>query len=148
MAQASRSVTVNVPPDKFFDILVDYEKYPEFLPEVKKAKIDGGQGAIKEVTYTVDIKAKVITYTLKHTGDKPNKLTWTMIRGEMMKGNDGTWVLKPGALPGSTDATYTIDLKLSSLVPGFIEKALAEQSLPGLLTNFKNRAEKLHPKKT
>src|SRR5438128_10025512 len=146
MAQASRSVTVNVPPDKLFDIIADYEKYPEFLPEVKKVKVDAGQGSIKEVTYTVDIKAKVITYTLKHTAERPNKLSWTMIKGEMMKGNDGSWVLKAGAQPGTTDATYTIDLKLSSLVPGFIEKALAEQSLPGLLTNFKNRAEKLHPK--
>src|SRR5882762_3491384 len=114
MAQASRSVTINVPPEKLFDVITDYEKYPEFLPEVKKVKLEGGQGAIKEVTYQVDIKAKVITYTLKQ-----------------------------GAQPGTTDATYTIDLKLSSLVPGFIEKALAEQSLPGLLANFKARAEKL-----
>jgi ribosome-associated toxin RatA of RatAB toxin-antitoxin module len=144
MAQATLSVSVNVPPDKLFDVIVDYEKYPEFLPEVKKVKVDGGQGSIKEVTYTVDIKAKVITYTLKHTAERPSKLSWTMIKGEMMKGNDGTWALKAGAQPGTTDATYTIDLKLSSLVPGFIEKALAEQSLPGLLTNFKNRAEKLH----
>ena len=146
MAQANRSVTVNVPPEKLFDVIADYEKYPEFLPEVKKVKVDGGQGAIKEVTYTVDIKAKVINYTLKHTAERPTKLSWTMVKGEMMKGNDGTWVLKPGAQPGTTDATYTIDLKLSSLVPGFIEKALAEQNLPGLLTNFKNRAEKLNPK--
>jgi len=29
-------------------------------------------------------------------------------------------------------------------VPSFIEKALAEQSLPGLLANFKARAEKLN----
>ena len=145
MAQASRSVTVNVPPEKLFDVISDYEKYPEFLPEVKKVKVDAGQGSIKEVTYTVDIKAKVINYTLKHTAERPSKLAWTMIKGEMMKGNDGTWVLKPGAQPGTTDATYTIDLKLSSLVPGFIEKALAEQSLPALLANFKNRAEKLFP---
>ena len=143
MAQASRSVTVNVPPDKLFDVITDYEKYPEFLPEVKKVKLEGGQGAIKEVTYQVGIKAKVITYTLKHTAERPTKLSWTMVRGEMMKGNDGAWTLKPGAQPGTTDATYTIDLKLSSLVPGFIEKALAEQSLPGLLANFKARAEKL-----
>ena len=95
------------------------------------------------MTYQVDIKAKVITYTLKHTAERPTKLSWTMVRGEMMKGNDGTWMLKPGAQPGTTDVTYTIDLKLSSLVPGFIEKALAEQSLPGLLANFKARAEKL-----
>jgi coenzyme Q-binding protein COQ10 len=146
MAQATRSVTVNVPPEKLFDVIADYEKYPEFLPEVKKVKIDGGQGSIKEVTYTVDIKAKVINYTLKHTADRPNKLAWTMIKGKMMKGNDGTWVLKPGAQPGTTEATYNIDLKLSSLVPGFIEKALAEQNLPSLLANFKNRAEKLYPK--
>ena len=144
MAQASRSVTINVPPEKLFDVIVDYEKYPEFLPEVKKVNVNAGQGAIKEVTYMVDIKAKVITYTLKHTAERPTKLSWTMVKGEMMKGNDGAWTLKPGAQSGTTEATYAIDLKLSSLVPGFIEKALAEQSLPGLLANFKARAEKLH----
>ena len=145
MAQASRSIVIDVTPDQLFDVIVDFEKYPEFLPEVKKAKIDAGQGAIQEVTYNVDIKAKVIKYTLRHTSDRPNKLSWTMIRGEMMKGNDGSWALKPGPRPGTTEATYTIDLKLSSLVPGFIERALAEQSLPGLLQNFKARAEKLYP---
>ena len=144
MAQATRSVVVNVTPEQLFDVIVDYEKYPEFLPEVKQVKVEAGQGAIKEVTYKVDIKAKVITYTLRHTAERPNKLSWTMVKGEMMKGNDGAWTLKPGPRPGTTEATYTIDLKLSSLVPGFIEKALAEQSLPGLLSNFKARAEKLN----
>lgn len=143
MAQASRSIVIDVTPDELFDVIMDFEKYPEFLPEVKKAKVEAGQGSIKEVTYNVDIKAKVITYTLRHTADRPSKLSWTMIKGEMMKGNDGSWTLKAGPKPGTTEATYTIDLKLSSLVPGFIEKALAEQSLPGLLQNFKSRAEKL-----
>ena len=146
MATATKSIVINVPPDKFFDVIVDYEKYGEFLPEVKKVKLDGGQGSIKEVTYTVDIKAKVINYTLKHTAEKPSRMSWTMIKGEMMKGNDGSWTLK-AAPNGGTEATYAIDLRLSSLVPGFIEKALAEQSLPGLLANFKARAEKLHAAK-
>src|SRR5438045_8851354 len=88
MAQASRSVTINVPPEKLFDVIVDYEKYPEFLPEVKKVKIEGGQGAIKEVTYMVDIKAKVISYTLKHTAERPTKLQWTMVKGEMMRSEE------------------------------------------------------------
>jgi ribosome-associated toxin RatA of RatAB toxin-antitoxin module len=144
MAQASRSIVINVTPEQLFDVIVDYEKYPEFLPEVKSVRIEAGQGAIREVTYNVDIKAKVIKYTLRHTAERPVKLTWTMIKGEMMKGNDGSWALKPGPQPGTVEATYTIDLKLSSLVPGFIERALAEQSLPGLLQNFKSRAEKLH----
>jgi coenzyme Q-binding protein COQ10 len=142
MAQASKSIVINVPPDKLFDVITDYAKYPEFLPEVKKVTVDSGQGLVKDVTYTVDIKAKTINYTLRHGGERPKKVTWTMTKGEMMKGNDGSWSLKE--VPGGTEATYSIDLKLSSLVPGFIEKALAEQSLPSLLANFKARAEKLH----
>ena len=144
MAQASRSVTVNVPPEKLFEVIVDYEKYPEFLPEVKKVVIGGGQGSIKEVIYTVDIKAKVITYTLKHTARPPDELAWTMVRGEMMKGNDGAWILK--AVPEGTEATYKIDLKLGALVPSMVERMLAEQSLPGLLTNFKKRIESQNPR--
>jgi len=142
MANAKRSIVVNVPPEKFFEVIVDYEKYAEFLPEVKKVKVEHGSGSVKEVTYQVDIKAKVISYTLKHTAEAPTRMAWTLIKGEMMKGNDGTWTLK--AVPGGTEATYSIDLRLSALVPGFIEKALAEQSLPSLLANFKARAEKLH----
>lgn len=143
MAQAQKSIIVDVTPEQLFDVIADYERYPEFLPEVKAAKVAFGSGAIKEVTYQVDIKAKVITYTLRHTAERPHKLAWTMIKGEMMKANDGAWTLEPDG-NGGTKATYAIDLKLSALVPSFIEKALAEQSLPSLLANFKKRAEGLH----
>jgi len=37
-------VTVNVPPEKLFDVITDYEKYPEFLPEVKKGQAGGRAG--------------------------------------------------------------------------------------------------------
>jgi coenzyme Q-binding protein COQ10 len=144
MAKAERSIVIHAPPEKVFAVILDYEKYPEFLPEVKKVKIEFGSGNVKEVTYTVDIKAKVITYTLKHTARPPNELAWTMVRGEMMKGNDGAWVLE--AVPEGTEATYKIDLKLGALVPSMVERMLAEQSLPGLLANFKKRIEGLSPK--
>jgi ribosome-associated toxin RatA of RatAB toxin-antitoxin module len=146
MAQAQKSIVIDVTPEQLFDVIADYEKYPEFLPEVKSAKVTFGAGGIKEVTYSVDIKAKVISYTLKHVAERPGKVSWSMVRGEMMKGNDGSWALKPTP-GGGTEATYSIDLKLSALVPSFIEKALAEQQLPTLLANFKKRAESLHAKK-
>ena len=145
MAKAEKSIVIEAPIEKAFEVIADYEKYPEFLPEVKSAKVGFGSGSIKEVTYQVDIKAKVISYTLKHTAERPRRLAWTMIKGEMMKGNDGSWTLEPDG-KGGTNATYSIDLKLSSLVPSFIEKALAEQSLPTLLANFKKRAESLFKK--
>ena len=145
MAHASKTIVVNVTPEQFFDVITDYQKYPEFLPEVKKTTVNGIPPDA-EVTYTIDIKAKTITYTVKMQAARPRELAWNMIRGEMMKENKGTWRLKPMAT--GTEVTYDIDLKLGALVPGFIEKALAEQSLPTMLANFKNRAEKLYPKAT
>ena len=144
MAHASKSVVVNVTPEQFFSVLVDYQKYPEFLPEVKKTAVEGTPPDAL-VHYTIDIKAKNISYTVQMKADPGKKLTWNMTKGEMMKENKGAWTLK--AVPGGTEATYDIDLKLGALVPSFIEKALAETSLPAMLSNFKNRAEKLFPKK-
>jgi len=144
MAKAERSVVIEAPPEKVFAVIEDYEKYPDFLPEVKKVAVAPGPSGAKEVTYTVDIKAKLITYTLRHTARPPGELSWTMVRGEMMKGNDGAWVLKP--VPSGTEATYKIDLRLGALVPSMVERMLAEQQLPGLLRNFKKRIESLHPR--
>ena len=143
MAQAQRSIVIDVSADKLYDVINDFEKYAEFLPEVKKISVAAGPGDAKDVTYTIDIKAKVISYTLRHTGTKPTKAAWSMTKGEMMKSNEGHWALKDLG-NGKTEATYNIDLKLSAFVPGFIEKALAETGLPDLLNNFKKRAEKLY----
>lgn len=143
MAQASRSIVINVSPEQLFEVINDFGKYAEFLPEVKKTQVKA-EGQTQLVTYTIDIKATTISYTLKHTGTKPTQLLWTLVKGDLMKANDGSWSLK--AVPTGTEATYTIELKLGALVPGFIEKALAQQNLPTLLENFKKRAEKLYPK--
>jgi ribosome-associated toxin RatA of RatAB toxin-antitoxin module len=142
MAKAEKSIVIAAPPEKVFAVIEDFEKYPEFLPEVKKVEVKPGAGGAKEVTYTIDIKARTITYTLRHVAKPPAESAWTFVRGEMMKGNDGAWLLQ--AVPGGTQATYRIDLKLGALVPGFVEKMLAEQNLPGLLQNFKKRTEALH----
>ncbi len=143
MAQASKSIVVAVTPEQFFDVITDYPKYVEFLPEVKKTSTEGAAPSCL-VHYTIDIKATKIDYTVKMTAERPTRLSWQMTKGHMMKENRGHWSLK--AVPGGTEATYNIELKLGALVPGFIEKMLAEQSLPGMLANFKARAEKLFPK--
>ena len=147
MAQAQKTIVIDVTPDQFWEVIHDFAKYPEFLPEAKKVTVAEGPNGTKDVTYTIDIKAKTIQYTLRQGGTKPTKATWEMTKGEVIKGNVGHWALKelPG---GKTEATYVIDLKLSAFVPSFMEKALAEQSLPSLLENFKKRAEGLFPKKS
>ena len=44
MADVKHTEVFNCSPDQFFDLLVDYEKYPEFLNEVKQCKVVGEEG--------------------------------------------------------------------------------------------------------
>lgn len=139
MAQASRSIVVNVSLEKFFKVISDYGKYPEFIPDIKALTVGKREGNSVEVTYEVDV-IKRIKYTLKHTEKSPSELTWSLVKGEMMKDNQGSWKLEADG-EGKTRATYTIDLKLGALVPSSVEKALAEARLPQMLEQFKKRAE-------
>ena len=66
MPSASRSIEIDVPPEKFFRVLQDYARYPEFLPEVKAVKVGPREGDAVEVTYWLDVKLKMYEFTLRH----------------------------------------------------------------------------------
>ncbi len=141
MAKVSKSIVVNASPDKVMSVISDYAHYSDFLPEVKGVQVGAVSGNAVEVTYDVDLKIKRIKYTLRHQKDSELKASWSLLRGEFMKGNDGSWMLAPIEGGAKTEATYAIELKLGALVPSSVEKALAENSLPSLLENFKRRVE-------
>jgi coenzyme Q-binding protein COQ10 len=139
MASATRSIVIDAPPERVFDVVSDYEKYPEFLSEVKSIRTSGRQGNQVDIHYEVDVM-KRIRYTLRMTEDKPQGVKWTFVEGEVMKDNTGGWVLE--ALPdGKTKATYTVDVALGLLVPKALVTAMVESSLPKMLEAFKKRVE-------
>jgi coenzyme Q-binding protein COQ10 len=139
MASATRSIVFNAPPDKVFDVVADYEKYPEFLSEVKSIRTSGRQGNQVDIHYEVDVM-KRLRYTLRMTEDRPRGLSWTFLGGDVMKDNSGSWVLEATA-DGKTKATYTVDVALGPFVPRAFVTALVESSLPKMLESFKKRIE-------
>ncbi len=139
MAGATRTITINAPREKVFDTISDYERYPEFLPEVKRIKTSNRRGAEVDVHYEVEL-VKTIKYTVHLKEERPSKLSWTFVDGELMKDNRGGWVLDDLG-NGTTKATYTVEVTLGALVPKTIVNALVDTSLPKLLENFKKRAE-------
>jgi len=139
MPGASRSIVINVPPDKVFDVITGYEKYPEFMKEVKEIKTSNRKGNQVDVQYKVDLM-KSIKYSLRMTEERPSRVTWTFIEGEFMKDNKGSWVLE-AAGEGQTKATYTIEMALGPLIPKSIVNAMVETQLPKMLEDVKRRAE-------
>ncbi len=146
MPSARRSIEIDVPPEKFFRVLQDYARYPEFLPEVKAVKVGPREGDAVEVTYWLDVKLKMYEFTLRHVDHPSHRIDWQLVRGgDFIRANQGAWTLERTA-SGGTRATYAIEIEFGPLVPRSFSRALAARGLPNLLSNFKGRAEKLHPR--
>jgi len=143
MAKAQRSIDVAVPPETFFGMLQDYARYPEFLPDVKSVRVGPRAGDAVEVTYRLDAKVKTIEFTLLHVEKPPLRVDWKLLRGELIRRDEGSWTLERTA-QGGTRATYAIEMSFAAPFGAALERALAEQGLPGLLLRFKQRAEQLH----
>jgi ribosome-associated toxin RatA of RatAB toxin-antitoxin module len=88
MAGAQRTITINAPVEKCWSVISDYERYPEFLPEVKKIRTFNRRGTEVDVQYEAEV-VKVIKYTVHMKEEAPKKLSWSFIDGEFMKDNKG-----------------------------------------------------------
>lgn len=139
MPGAQRTIVINAPVEKCWSVICDYERYPEFLPEVKKIRTQNRRGNEVDVQYEAEV-VKVIKYTVHMKEDGPHGLRWSFIDGEFMKDNKGGWKLEDAG-NGTTKATYDIEVEVGLLVPKTIVNALVDTQLPKLLENFKKRIE-------
>jgi ribosome-associated toxin RatA of RatAB toxin-antitoxin module len=139
MPGAQRTIIFNAPIEKCFAVISDYERYPEFLPEVRKIRTSNRRGNEVDVQYEAEV-VKVIKYTVHMKEEAPTKVSWTFIDGEFMKDNKGGWVLEKSG-ETQTKGTYSIEVAVGALVPKTIVNALVDTQLPKLLENFKRRIE-------
>jgi ribosome-associated toxin RatA of RatAB toxin-antitoxin module len=146
MGKAERAIDIEVPPERFLEVVQDYASYPEFLPDVKAVRLGAREGRAIEVTYFLDARIQLIELTLRHEQRSPREIAWSLVHCDLMELDQGRWTLRETPA-GGTHATYSIELKLSGRWPATLERALSEQGLPNLLANFKSRAEKLFPRK-
>ncbi len=141
-SQATRTIEVEVSPEKFFDVITDFEAYPRFLAHLGmvSAKIEQDQGDLKVVDHAVKKLGKTVSYTLRYRLEKPKKLAWTLVKGQMMSENTGSWTLQEVG-EGRTRAVYSIEAKFGMLVPKSLVKVMVSRELPDMLAAFKKEAE-------
>lgn len=136
-----RSIEIDATPEQVYDVIVDFERYPSFVPNQSGARVVRNDGHQWEVEFELQV-VKRLTYTLKLTGVPGRSLRWQLVRGDMMKKNDGGWTLE--ALPdGRTKATYDIEVGMKGFVPKSISNKLVETTLPENLKAFKGEVERL-----
>ena len=141
MAKASKSVVINVAPETFYGVIIDFDKYPQFIKDMKEVRIDKAEKNEWIVTFWVSIIKKV-EYTLNLKGIPGKELTWSLTKKGFMKTNDGGWYLKEIG-KNKTEATYTVDVDLGLFAPKSVVNMLISTSFPAMLKNFKDYAESL-----
>jgi len=149
MAEVSKEVVIACAPDRLFDVLIDYARYPEFVPGIKSCRVLPGKGE-RQVEYELDLGLKRLRYVLRHVEERPTRVAWTLVSGDALKVSSGSWEL---AIEGtSTRARYSVDIQISKppLIPQSVIDKLTDEmtrvQLPRTLDAFKARAERaLHP---
>jgi coenzyme Q-binding protein COQ10 len=144
-SRVTREITVAVPPEKLFEVIADYARYPEFVPSVKSCR-PKRTGTTVDVEFELDLGVKTIRYTLRHQEDRPRTVCWSLVASDWMKVSNGSWELSPEG--GQTRARYTVEIQVAKpvLIPQALVDRVTDQltrvQLPRTLEAFKLRAER------
>lgn len=145
-SNVSGEVVIAVSLERFFELVTDYTRYPEFVPNMKSVRLKGVRpSGEKEVEYELDVGLRRIRYTLLQREEPPSRVTWTLLSGDMMKKSNGSWELADAG--GMTRARYTVEIQIAKppLIPQSIVDRVSEEltrvQLPRAMQAFKVRAE-------
>ena len=142
-AVAETKETFNCSKSDFFKIVADYEKYPQFLPEVKAVKVFKTSGNTKEMEYSVSV-LKTFKYILKATEIPDQQVDFKFVSGDVFKSMHGCWKLSEKN--GICQADYKVEAAFGMLVPSAIAKTLVTVNLPIMMANFKKRVKEIYGK--
>jgi coenzyme Q-binding protein COQ10 len=146
MAAAERSEVINIPLSKFYDVIRDFQKYPEFVSSVKKTQVLSKEGSKSRVHFDIELM-KRLEYSIDLNEEmdpegKWAKISWTLGESKFFKVNNGLWSLKALG-PDKTEVLYRLELEFTFSVPGFVLKTLVAGALPKAINEFVERARKV-----
>ena len=139
---ATETITIDAPPEKVWDIAVDLEQYPEWARDIKAVTIHrtDDAGRPEEVEFRTSALGRSTHYTLKYDySDAPRVLGWTMLKGDIQRSIDGTFVFHRRD-DGSTEVRYDLAIDLVVPLPGFVKRR-AEVRILNTVREMKVRAE-------
>ncbi|QEU94902.1 SRPBCC family protein [Streptomyces kanamyceticus] len=132
----SSSIMIEAAPAEVMGVIADFARYPDWTGEVKEAEVlaTDEQGRAKEVRLVMDAGAIKDDQTLGYTWTGDDEVSWTLVKSQMLRSLDGSYLLKPAG--AGTEVTYrlTVDVKIPMLgmIKRKAEKVIIDRALAGL----------------
>ena len=141
MPGTQQTIDIAVSPEALFDVITDYERYPQILDEMEEATVLSRDGDTADVRFSVNL-IKRFKYTLTLVEQRPASVRWSLKEGPF-KVSNGSWELQP-IVGGGTRALYTVEVEVAAFVPKAVSNRIVGKTVPKLLQSFKSHAERLH----
>src|ERR1043165_4960715 len=132
----SSSITIEAAPADVMGGVAGVARSPDWTGDVKQAEViaEDGAGRAEQVRLVMDAGAIKDDQTLKYTWAGENEVSWTLVKSQMLRSLDGSYVLKPAGT--GTEVTYslTVDVKIPMLgmIKRKAEKVIIDRALAGL----------------
>jgi ribosome-associated toxin RatA of RatAB toxin-antitoxin module len=138
----SSSITIEAAPADVMGVIADFDRYPDWTGEVKEAQVlaTDDKGRAEQVRLVMDAGAIKDDQTLAYTWSGDHEVSWTLVKSQMLRSLDGTYLLKPVG-EDTTLVTYrlTVDVKIPML--GMIKRKAEKVVIDRALAGLKKRVE-------
>lgn len=141
MASIDKTQIFQAPVEKIYQVLKDYESYPDFMDGVSRVSVLSSEGSTSKVEYHLNL-IKKFNYIVQITEKENEQISWTFDSGDLFKKNDGSWTLRDLG-DGTTEVTYKLDLDFKVMVPSMVSKKLVSSNLPKMLKAVEDKANRL-----
>ena len=140
--QATERLTIHAPPERCLEVVLDFERYPEWAADVKEAAVleRDGDGRGTRVGYRVAAMGRSARYTLAYDYSKlPREISWHLLESDIMRRLDGHYVFDPSG--ENTEVLYELAIELVLPLPGFVKRRAEGKIIGTALRELKRQVE-------
>ncbi len=141
--RVSAGTVVAADAETVYGVIADLPRYPEWAEDVERTEVleRDEDGLPLVVAFRVDARVAMVNYTLRYQHQRPHRVRWTLVEGELLSQLDGEYVLTP--TDAGTHVDYTLEAALAMPLPSFIQRRAARVILETGLEGLRTRVEGL-----
>jgi ribosome-associated toxin RatA of RatAB toxin-antitoxin module len=139
--QSTQSIVIAAPPAAIMAVIGDFAAYPQWAGSVKATEVlsTGPDGRPAQVKFMLDAGPIKDEYVLDYAWSGDERVDWNLVRANMQKSQQGSYVLVPRG--ASTEVTYQLAVDLVIPMLGMLKRKAEKVIMDTALKELKKRVE-------
>ena len=145
MPTARCTLETFVSPEDLKEVILDFERYPEFMDEVSKVEVLDKSDTSITARFHIQVAFAGFeinsSYVTRYTIDGMD-ISWELVESDSITKMSGRWTLHETE-DEECRAEYEAEVETNLGIPPDVQALFVEESLPKLMESFRDRAEDL-----